>query len=230
MKKFAAMILALCLTLSCTAAFAAGKLEVTQENYVPVEFYSSFMGFLFAEVTNTGDSNVEFNDGVVEVLNEDGDVVEIDNIYSAYPYILAPGETGYVMNTTYANDAQSVSDIADHTLTITGKTSKEDAFARLDVDAKIEAYDTWSSTYYRVTFTITNNTDATVYDTKLVAGVYDADGKLIYAGTDTLYNVGIPAGTTVEARVDVDSSVSDYWLKNDIVPVSVNSICWFENN
>ncbi len=229
MKKFAALVLALCLTLSCTAALAAGKLEVSQESYVPVAFYSSFMGCLFAEVTNTGDNNVEFNDGIVEVLNEDGEVVEIENIYSAYPYILAPGETGYVMTTVYANDATSLSDIADHSLTITGKTCKEDAFTHLDVDAKVESYDSWGTTYYRVVFTITNNTSETIYNARTVAGVYDAEGKLLYAGADTLYNVGIPAGTTVEARVDVDSSISAYWLDSGVTPASVNALCWFEN-
>ncbi len=230
MKKFAAVLLALCLTLSCTAALAAGKLEVAQENYIPTEFYSGFVGYLFAEVTNTGDKNVEFNDGVIEVLNEDGDVTETDSIYAAYPSILAPGETGYVMNNVWANDADSLSDIADHTLTVTGKTSKEETYPRLDTSAVVESYDRSGTTYYRVVLTITNNTSETVYDAMMVAGVYDADGKLLYVGTDGLYNVGIPAGAAVETRIDVDSTVGDYWTKNEVTPVSVNSICWYEND
>jgi hypothetical protein len=54
MKKLTSFLLILCLTLSCTAAFAAGKLTVQQETYVPMPFLDSFAGYVFAEWKTRG--------------------------------------------------------------------------------------------------------------------------------------------------------------------------------
>ncbi len=226
MKKIVSLLLALCLTLCCTAALAAGKLEVTQEAYYAVESYSSYIGYLFAEVTNTGDSNVEFGSGVMEILSESGDVTDTDEIYSCYPSVLAPGQKGYIVNHTYT-DATQLSDIADHTLTVVGKTSKEETAAQLDVtEAKAEKYEQWDTTYYRIVVTITNNTEETVYDANVVAGVCDADGNLLYVGTDTLYNLGIPAGSTMEVRIDMDNDMVEKWLADGTEPAAAEAVCF----
>ena len=91
MKKIVALLLAACLTLGCASALAAGKLTVNQETYTAVAGYS-FVGYVFAEVENTGDKNIEFGNGLLEILTADGDPMDSTDIYSMYPSILAPGE------------------------------------------------------------------------------------------------------------------------------------------
>ena len=95
MKKIVALLLAACLTLGCASALAAGKLTVNQETYTAVAGYS-FVGYVFAEVENTGDKNIEFGNGLLEILTADGDPMDSTDIYNMYPSILAPGEKGYV--------------------------------------------------------------------------------------------------------------------------------------
>ena len=124
MKKFVALLLAACLTLGCASALAAGKLTVNQETYTAVAGYS-FVGYVFAEVENTGDKNIEFGNGLLEILTADGDPMDSTDIYSMYPSILAPGEKGYVSTLQYVDAAESIEDISDHTLTITGKSTQE---------------------------------------------------------------------------------------------------------
>ena len=137
MKKFVALLLAACLTLGCASALAAGKLTVNQETYTAVAGYS-FVGYVFAEVENTGDKNIEFGNGLLEILTADGDPMDSTDIYSMYPSILAPGEKGYVSTLQYVDAAESIEDISDYTLTITGKSTQEEAIARLAYCSGVE--------------------------------------------------------------------------------------------
>ena len=72
MKKVMAMVLTLAMVLCSASALAAGKLTVNQETYFVTEGYS-LKSFIFAEVENTGDKNIEFDNGLLEMLTEDGD-------------------------------------------------------------------------------------------------------------------------------------------------------------
>ena len=135
MKKWTALLLTLALALSATSAMAAGKLTVNQETYVAAEGYS-LKSYIFAEVENTGDKNIAFNDGLLEILNADGDPTNNETIYRMYPEILAPGEKGYITDYTYPSDASTLDDIADYSLVVTGKSTKDEAPVRLEAAAE----------------------------------------------------------------------------------------------
>lgn len=225
MKKLTSFLLILCLTLSCTAAFAAGKLTVQQETYVPMPFLDSFAGYVFAEVENTGDKNIEFGSGIYEILNADGDPVESDDVYSCYPEILAPGEFGYVYLYETVDDAEKIEDVSDYTLTLSGKSTKEDVTPRLTAEATYgEVENGWGGTDYAVIITLKNDTDATLYDVAGSYGLYDADGKLLYASAITTYNVGLPAGQTMELKETISSDFVELWDKNGTAPATVKTI------
>ena len=185
MKKWTALLLTLALALSATSAMAAGKLTVNQETYVAAEGYS-LKSYIFAEVENTGDKNIAFNDGLLEILNADGDPTNNETIYRMYPEILAPGEKGYITEYTYPSDASTLDDIADYSLVVTGKSTKDEAPVRLEAAAEYGvAVSTWDSETAAVRVTVTNTTEATLYECNMVFGLYDAEGKLLYR--DRLY-------------------------------------------
>lgn len=227
MKKIAALMLTLCLLTTCSFALAAGKLEVTQETYVYTEPYEgSFQSYCFAELTNTGDKNVEFGSGVLEILNAEGDVTDTDDAYISYPNVIAPGEKAYVRLWSMVSDAEKLEDISDYTLTLTGKTSKENVPVHLTASAVVREGEQWGEKVYTMVATVTNETSETVYQPNVVLAAYDADGKLLYADVTTLYSVGIPAGQTVEVLITVDSSVSDQWTET---PATVEAIVYVED-
>lgn len=230
MKKLLSLVLALCLMLGCTTALAAGKLVVNQETYTPLEPYKdSFYAYIFVEVTNAGDKNVEFGSGIMEVLNADGDALESFDLYTCHPEVLAPGEVGYIAYSRSVDDITSVEDIPDYMLTVSGKSSKDEAALRLPATAVVEEVPYWSDTQYRVTITITNNTDKTIYDAYVPYALYDAEGKLLYADYTTLYNVGLPAGATIEMRQTVSDSFLKLWKANGTIPTTVSTFAYVDD-
>ncbi|MBR4080440.1 MAG: FxLYD domain-containing protein [Clostridia bacterium] len=229
MKKLLSLVLALCLMLGCTSALAAGKLVVNQETYTPIELYSdSYYAYIFVEVTNAGDKNVEFGSGILEVLNADGDAVESFDLYTAYPEVLAPGDVGYISYYRGVDDAKSVEDIPDYLLTVSGKSSKDEAPLRLTATGVVEEVPYWNETQYQVTLTITNDTDKTIYDATVPYAIYDASGKLLYADYTTLWNIGLPAGSTIEMRQTINDAFLKLWKANNTIPTTVTTFAYVE--
>ena len=219
MKKIVALLLAACLTLGCASALAAGKLTVNQETYTAVAGYS-FVGYVFAEVENTGDKNIEFGNGLLEILTADGDPMDSTDIYSMYPSILAPGEKGYVSTLQYVDAAESIEDIS-------GKSTQEEAVARLDSTAAYGVgVNSWGNEEQMVVVTITNNTQETVYDYQVAFALYDAEGKLLLVDADNTYNVGIPAGQSVEVQFTVDEDLAAVWAEQGVTPATAESVAY----
>lgn len=226
MKKFVALLLAVCLTLGCASALAAGKLTVNQETYTAVAGYS-YVGYVFAEVENTGDKNIEFGNGLLEILTADGDPMDSTDIYNMYPSILAPGEKGYVSARQYVDAAESIEDISDYTLTLTGKSTQEEAIARLDSTA---AYgvgtNSWGDEVQMVVVTVTNNTQETVYDCQVAFALYDGEGKLLLVDADNTYNVGIPAGQSAEILFTLDEDLAAVWAEQGVTPATAECVAY----
>ena len=91
MKKIVALLLTIALCLGCTAALAAGKLDVVQENFIVVPSYSTY-AYAYAKVENIGDKPISVNAGVLEVYNEDGDAITSADYLYAGAAVLQPGE------------------------------------------------------------------------------------------------------------------------------------------
>ena len=226
MKKWTALLLTLALALSATSAMAAGKLTVNQETYVAAEGYS-LKSYIFAEVENTGDKNIAFNDGLLEILNADGDPTDNETIYRMYPEILAPGEKGYITDYLYPSDASTLDDIADYSLVVTGKSTKDEAPVRLEAAAEYGmAVSTWDSETAAVRVTVTNTTEATLYECNMVFGLYDAEGKLLYAASNYAYNTGLPAGQSMEMLFPIDEELTTKWEADGVKPATASAFAF----
>ena len=53
---------------------------------------------------------------------------------------------------------------------------------------------------------------------------FDLDGKLLYASAITTYNVGLPAGQTMELKETISSDFVELWDKNGTAPATVKTI------
>lgn len=205
MKRIALFALALVLVLSAAMpAFAAGKLEVTDEVFYSLEPYEgSFYTYIYAQVTNTGDKDVEYNNGLWEIYNADGDTLDSTDWMNCYPDVLKPGETGYVSAYISLDDVTSVEDAADYLLTVSGKSAKENPIVRLPAEVKyVYTKGDWRD-YHTLYATVTNDTEATVYNYRVVVAVKNAEGKLVYAEDVMPSYVGILPGTSVEIKLDL---------------------------
>ena len=220
MKKIALFALTMVMVLTAVCpAFAAGKLEVTQEKFYSIEPYDdSFYVYIFAEVTNSGDKAVEYNNALWEIYDANGDTLDSSDWLSCYPDVLEPGETGYVSAYMSLDDVESAEDAADYLLTVSGKSAKENNIVRLPATV---AY-TYTKGDYRDTHelvaTVTNDTDKTVYDYRVVYAVKDAAGNLLYTENVQPSYVGILPGTSVEVTRDLSyDSVVETLLEQGVL-------------
>lgn len=234
MKRIALFALTLVLVLSVALpAFAAGKLEVTDEVFYSLEPYEgSFYAYIYAQVTNTGDRDVEFNNGLWEIYNADGDTLDSENWLNCYPDVLKPGEIGYVTAYTSLDDAASVEDAADYQLTVSGKSSKENPNVILPAEVKYVFIDGDWRDYHEMYAVVTNNTEATVYNYRVVVAVKDAEGKLIFVEDVMPSYVGIMPGTSVEVKLDLsyDSVVEELLEQGKITFDQVEVIAYVDTD
>lgn len=223
-KRITLFVLAL--SLICAPAFAAGKLVVNQERMLALDYYGSVDAEVYAEVENTGDKPVEFSAGLVELFDADGNTIDSTDYLYCYPSVLAPGEKGYVYVSMYPDNVTAAADIADYTLTVTGKSSTGETnlmkTTGIYEPGVVDGY--W--TYNYLTAEITNETAETTYDLYCVYALKDADGGLLYVYYTTAYSIGVPAGGTMYMRTSLPDSVLEYFDANGITPATVDAIAY----
>lgn len=230
MKKLVSLLLVLALCLGCTSAFAAGKLNVVQENTCFINEYSPYF-YAYAKVENSGDKPIKVNAGVLEVYDAEGDPISSTDCITAGARYLQPGEYTYVRMNTYdglGDDAVP----ADYAMTLTGKTEKDYENVRFQVEGKLEMnvqVDKWS-TYNYMYATVTNNTEETLYNVQVMMALLDAEGNVLHVCEDSLYDVGIPAGGSVVFRRNISSDFMNYFEANSITPASVDAIAFIEKS
>ena len=226
MKKTLALILILVLCMSASAAFAAGKLNVAQENFHTVSSYSTY-SYAYAKVENVGDKAIKVNAGVLEIYDEAGDVITSVDYMDAHAEYLQPGEYTYVV---MYDDIEEGSNLpADYMLTLTGKSDSSVECKRLPVEAAFELgviEGWWENDYLYAT--VTNDTAEPIYDVEVVLALMDAEGNILYVDDNTLYNIAIAPGSTVIIREEIPSSFMEYFEANGIVPASADAIVYYE--
>ena len=226
MKKLSIVALILVLCLLATGAMAAGKISVDQENFHVVPSYSTY-AYAYAKVSNTGNKPTKLNAGLLEILDEDGEAITSEDYVRAFAEYLQPGEYTYCYLYSRLEDDQ-VEHVDDYQLTLTGKSDKDTVVTKLPVEVEYQpnVENGWF-TYNYLTGTVTNNTDETLFNIKIVMVLLDADGNVLYLAADTLYD-GLTPGSGIVFRCDVDSNFLDYYAAQGIEIASCDAIAYVE--
>ncbi len=228
-KRFTALLLTVACVLFAISASAAGKLTVTQEAFFVRSFLSYFAGEVYAEVSNTGNKPVAFNGGLLELFDPNGDSIESSNLYSCYPEVLEPGETGYLYVSQSVEDATKKEDIDDYLLTVTGKSESKKKTIRLKSEGTFGEYqmsEYFSS--YATNAMITNTSGESAKNITVVYALFTADDKLMYVNSTVLYNATLPPDQTIEVNADVSSSLVEAWEAEGIAPAKIVTIAYVE--
>jgi len=205
-----------------------GNLVVTQSVMIVLPYYEgSYYPMIFGEVSNTGNKPVEFNSGLLEIFDPDGNSLAYSDIYYCYPPVLQPGETGYVYTYNYV-EAPSAETVSDFMLTVTGKGSIEHSILGLSASAKYEQRSDDYGTYDYLVAQVVNDTDQPIGYGEVVFAMKDADGSLLYVTSTSWnwYNVSLLPGSSVEVALQMDASFLTYMQENGIVPASVEAIAY----
>lgn len=228
----ALLSLVMCVVMLLPAsALAAGKATVTKESFFVRPFLSYHAAEVYAEVTNTGDKPIVFNGGLIELFDAEGNSIESSNVYSCYPPILAPGEVGYIYDTISVDEATEKSFIDDYSLTVTSKGENEKTVTLISSEGSYGEVQRskYSTDYAVVTAMVTNDTKELVQSLRVVFAVYNTADKLLYVTSVEPYNVGLPAGQTIQVQTYVDSRMVEAWAEESLTATSIVTIAYAEN-
>lgn len=226
MKKLVALVLCLLIGLMAAPALAAGKLEVSQENFWVVDSYWIY-GYVYARIDNVGDKPIKVNAGVLEIFDENGDPITSSDYLDTFAEYLEPGE--YTYANIYAQIEGVTADaVDDYALTITGKSDKDYISVRLPVETDyVEGVEEWYSTYNYMYATVTNNTDKPIYNVETVLVLLDADGNILYMADASMYSdKAIMPGSSIQIKEYVDSDFIALYQASGLTPASVDAIAF----
>lgn len=147
-----------------------------------------FWGQVIAVVQNTGDAPIYLQDSTFHITDAEGKSLASDTTVSAYPQIVAPGETGYYYAETYL-ETESAEGL---TLEFTPQVSVS---AQQAVSYTVENPDLQDSRYGGMELRVTLS-NSTAQDTRhycVAVLLFDAEGKLLGQFYD-VPSVKVPAG------------------------------------
>lgn len=147
-----------------------------------------FWGQVIAVVQNTGDAPIYLQDSTFHITDAEGKSLASDTTVSAYPQIVAPGETGYYYAETYL-ETESAEGL---TLEFTPQVSVS---AQQAVTYTVENPDLQDSRYGGMELRVTLSNSA-AQDTRhycVAVLLFDAEGKLLGQFYD-VPSVKVPAG------------------------------------
>ena len=199
MKKL--VLLLLCALLAFpTCAWAAKGIDVQQETlyYQTNDVFCDIYGYW--EVQNTSEDPIFIFGAVLDLFNKDDASLLSDPMYTMFPSVLQPGESGYLTKLAFSDSIQSEDAVVRHELTTSGQVATT-AVLPLKV-AEIAVRDASAMPTAQVDkaifVTVENDTQETVYNYIVVAGVYDEEGKLLFTTFAMGYEIGLLPGSKVE--------------------------------
>lgn len=229
MKKFLsiALLAVLLITVMPVGAFAAGKLEVTQENFFVTEL-GSIYGYCFARIENTGDKRAEYSAGLFEIYDANGDTLTSESYMSVLGDYLEPGEYGYVSVYESIDNASTINDVDDYMLTVTGKSSSGTVTQRFACESEwlpdYQVNNYWTSDLMTATFT--NTTDETIYDVDFALALLDDDGNILDIEYTTTYDIGVAPGSSITVREEVSSYMMEAIEREGFTPTHVDAFAY----
>ena len=233
MKKICLLlVLILVMSLYLSPAMAAGRLNVEQENYYTIKDGSYYYGYAYAKVVNAGNKPIKVNTGLLEIFDAEGDAITSTDNYSAFARYLNPGEYTYFRMYTSIKEINSPDEVDDYMLTISGRSEIDKTMVRLPCECDYQ--ENVQRGYYKYNYmyaTITNDTEAPVYQPRVVFALLDEDENILYLVEDYLdSNEALLPGSSVLFRVAVDSDFVSYMEENNLVPASLDVIgyCYLE--
>ena len=213
MRKWGIGVMAALLLLvfsGLSLADSEGAIVQSSCSVVPSGDY--YLVYCYAQIHNNSDKNICLEQGFFE-LHSGEQLLASQDVTHIWPSMIAPGEDGYVFDVVAFEPDENGQPVVPQ---VTGLEyiiqymTVEDEFSSLDlsVTSEIERDARGGMT---VVCTVANTTDMDAWNPTVAFGLYTDAGAMVYADGLTLFNVGIPAGETLNVRFDVDEEISDQW-------------------
>jgi hypothetical protein len=216
----------LTLTIVCAPALAAGDLTVNMDNMLAYDSYGYATVEVYAEIENTGDRDIEFSSGVVELFDADGNTVASTDYLYSYPPVLAPGDKGYASAVLYMEEGIAAADIADYSITVLGKNATTQVIRYESEGTYLADVEEQYWTYDYVVAEIKNETDDPAYNFYCAYVIKDEAGDVLHFTYTSAYDVGIPAGGSILMRLTVPDYVIERFAEQGVSPATVETFAY----
>ena len=147
-----------------------------------------FWGQVIAVVQNTGDAPIYLQNSTFHITDAEGKSLASDTTVSAYPQIVAPGETGYYYAETYLETESAEGLMLEFTPQVSVSAQQAVAYTVENPDLQDSRYDGMD---LRVTLSNSTAQDTRHYCVAVL--LFDAEGKLLGQFYD-VPSVKVPAG------------------------------------
>lgn len=147
-----------------------------------------FWGQVIAAVQNTGDAPIYLQDSTFHITDAEGKSLASDTTVSAYPQIVAPGETGYYYAETYLETESAEGLMLEFTPQVSVSAQQAVAYTVENPDLQDSRY---GGMGLRVTLSNSTAQDTRHYCVAVL--LFDAEGKLLGQFYD-VPSVKVPAG------------------------------------
>ena len=209
---------------------ARGKLTIWGETFVP--YVSEYEGgndniYVFARVENTSDKQVTIHNPLFEIYDANDDVIKSEDYLTCEPSILQPGESAFLYKNIWLDDGISANDVADYVLDLNIKNEAYYTITRFPATVEFVENDDRNGNRGMIYATVTNDTEETVYNMRVIAALMNDKGEVLYVQSNST-NLGLLPGTSVVFPIYVDSNIANYLKANDIKPASVDVIAYTE--
>ena len=225
MKKCLALIMAMILALAASAC-AEGVLTVAKESFHVISSSSSFTGYLFVKVENTGDAPIKIDQASLEIYDAEGNSLASTTSLWRFAEYLQPGEYTYGYFNPRIEGIETADEVASYAVNITGKELANRYTFRLPVETTLElGVVEGSMNRDYITTTLTNDADQTVYDIVVMRVLLDDAGNILYLDSDNMYSYkGLTPGSSIVVRRTLATNFKDYFEEKGIVPTQVDTI------
>ena len=209
---------------------ARGKLTIWGETFVPC--VSEYEGgndevYAFARVENTSSKPLSIYNTLFEIYDADDELIKSEDYISYAPSVLQPGESAYLYKNMYLEEGTSANDVADYEMDLNGNPDVYYTITRFPCEVEYVTNDERSGDQGMIYVTVTNDTDETVFDMRVVCALLNDIGEVLYVSNNST-SIGLLPGATVVFPMYSDYNISNYFKANNITPASADAIVFTE--
>lgn len=244
MKKALSLLLTLSLLMTCSFALAMNDVVadapadvpadavagavVSQENFCVLETYYTEATYL-ARVENTSGEMMSLNNGGVDFLDAEGNVLFSSDYLLMEPSYLNPGESAFLFTHEEVPEDVDPSAVASASLRAEynfGVSYYSVQRLACESELALDVVGQWWTEDYMCA-TVTNDTGEPAFGLEMVLVLTDAEGTPLYLTTNGLYtSMALTPGSSLLVQQDINSDFMDLLEEKGITPTAVEAIAY----
>lgn len=226
------MMLCLCLVMVMASGMALGEANIVleEEAFETFAYSGTAYAYFSARVVNQGDVTARLRDATIEALDKDGNVLSSRPSSRMEPRDLKPGETGYITTELTIYDVPKEGPNPIESIRYELKSAQSgypSVYASLPAEGAFNPPMQDRGNDVFAVGTVHNDGEETVYAPTMVLILRDQAGQLLLMMDYMLYDIGVPPGQKVSARLRLPEPLIAKWLRAGKFVTTVEAVAHY---